>query len=102
MSALDDVHRAAAARLVRLRLAAGYRTAVDAAAQIGANKTTYLQHESGVRPLTIRAALVYAAFYDVRPGWLLFGETRPVIDPTFGEYRVIVIGDERQAFAWQQ
>lgn len=73
-------------RLRIAREAAGYRSAADAAAAIGANSNTYASHENGNRGLG-RAASRYAKAYKVDKSWLTDGFGRgpgqgadPVLD----------------------
>lgn len=66
-----------ASRLARLRRHAGYEAAADAARAMGANLTTYWQHENGTRKLSNIAADRYAAFFRVDPGLILYGERAP-------------------------
>lgn len=64
-------------RLQRARIAAGYETPSDAARALkgkGVNKNTLISHENGHRPVSRKAAEMYGRLFDVRAGWLLFGE----------------------------
>jgi hypothetical protein len=64
-----------AERLRQLRRAAGFRSAAAAArAMPNVSDTTYQQHENGQRPLTRAAAAIYAGFFRVPAGFILFGE----------------------------
>lgn len=62
-------------RLKNARIAAGYKTATDAASQIrDINKNTISSNENGNRPISRKMAEVYAVAFNVSAGWLLYGE----------------------------
>lgn len=61
-------------RLQQARAAAGYDSPSDAARKLKINQNTLISHENGHRPLSRQAAEKYAKLFDVRAGWLLFGE----------------------------
>lgn len=61
-------------RLADARIAAGYRSASEAAKAIGLSVATYIAHENGHRGLTVQSAERYAKHFNVRSGWLLTGE----------------------------
>ena len=65
---------AASRRLRKLRMAAGFSTATEAAVAMGVSPGTYYHHESGIRPVTRAAALRYGKFFAVPAGAILFGE----------------------------
>jgi DNA-binding XRE family transcriptional regulator len=66
--------KAVAARLRRLREAAGYATAADFARAHDLNTTTYYHHENGRRELKASVARRYAALLKQPAGLLLYGE----------------------------
>ncbi len=61
-------------RLRQSRIAAGYRTATDAALALGMSRDTYLQHENGVRDYDDARATAYARLLGVTPQHLRFGD----------------------------
>jgi len=64
-----------ASRLVRARIAAGYKTAKEFAEKNGIPQPTYALHESGKRGLSRGDTLrKYAEKLGVREAWLLLGE----------------------------
>lgn len=63
----------AAARLKQAREMFGFDTAVAAADAMGIPRSTYVQHESGIRPYPYKRAILYGAALGVQPEWLLFG-----------------------------
>lgn len=69
-----DVDQAAAARLKRARIEAGYRTAVEFARKLGINMTTYHHHENGRRNIPEDVARHYANALDLDFSSLLFGD----------------------------
>lgn len=62
-------------RLKKARLDAGYGNAREAADALGANYTTYGQHENGTRGIPAKAAEQYAKKFKVSLDWLLAGKT---------------------------
>lgn len=73
-------------RLKMLRTRAGIPTATAAARIIGVPRGSYLQHENGLRPLSIRSAQQYAAFFKVPVSVMLEDEEAE------GASRVVVVG----------
>jgi hypothetical protein len=80
-------------RLEDLRIRAGYVTRLDALQAINRGiknrheriaESTYHQHESGIRRITIQAADKYAQHFGVQPAYILYGDTT--------KYRVRVRG----------
>lgn len=67
--------RSAARRLKALRIKAGFTTAADAAEIMGVNLTTYYQHESGLRPISKRAAEFYSLQLKTSAAEILWGDT---------------------------
>ncbi len=61
------------ARLIKARLARGFRSAKEAARYFGWNYSSYIQHEQGLRGIS-RASAKYAKAFRVSEGWLLTGE----------------------------
>lgn len=60
-------------RLRKAREQAGFKSAADAARQIGMNIVTYTAHENGTRAFDRRAAANYATKFGVDAAWLLLG-----------------------------
>lgn len=60
-------------RLRSLRKAAGFTSAKAAAEANGWSPQTYIQHESGIRPIPLDRAEKYAQTYRVPASLLLFG-----------------------------
>lgn len=61
-----------ATKLRQLRLAAGFESAAAAARRYGWSLNTYKSHENGTRPISKKAAAMYANAYKVLEGWLLY------------------------------
>jgi DNA-binding XRE family transcriptional regulator len=61
-------------RLRRLRMRAGFPTAVSLARELGIPKDTYFQHENGRNNVTTKQAKVYADFFGVPPDVILYGD----------------------------
>lgn len=75
MSNISPVNKGVAARLREARIAAGYKTKVDAARAMGVKEPTYIAHESG-REGSGRNAKhleLYAKFFRVELNWLKTG-----------------------------
>lgn len=64
-------------RLRQARKDAGFDNPSDAARAFpkDLNKNTLISHENGNRPISRQAAQKYARLFNVRAGWLLYGET---------------------------
>lgn len=62
------------ARLRQSRIAAGYKTATEAAAALGMSRDTYLQHENGQRDYDDAKATAYAKAFAVTPQYLRFAD----------------------------
>ena len=62
------------ARLRSSRIAAGYRTATEAATALGMSRDTYLQHENGLRDYDDARATAYARLFAVTPQFLRFAD----------------------------
>ncbi|ALE02901.1 helix-turn-helix domain-containing protein [Bartonella ancashensis] len=60
-------------RLMKARLARGFRSAKEAATYFGWSYSSYIQHEQGLRGIS-RASAKYAKALRVSEGWLLTGE----------------------------
>ena len=60
-------------RLRRVRLAAGYETAIAAADALGVPRSTYIGHENGHRGFPAKRATQYAQGFGTTPEWLLYG-----------------------------
>jgi hypothetical protein len=60
-------------RLVAARKAAGYETAADAAAALGAQYPTYAGHENGSSGFKHKTAAIYARKFGISLEWLLTG-----------------------------
>ncbi len=69
--------RDAAARLRRLRQAAGYPTQAAAARAFGWNINTYASNENGNAPFSFKSAKAYGAAFGVDPSWLYDGTGAP-------------------------
>lgn len=81
--------QAAAARLEEARAKAGYRSARDAAEQLGWTYSTYAAHENGNRKISPDAARKYARSFGVGAAWILYGTDKdqvpePVAVPVVG------------------
>jgi len=63
-------------RLRSARQSAGYASAADFARDRGVPEVTYRSHENGIRPLTVRAARLYAKHLKVSWLWLLEGDEK--------------------------
>lgn len=61
-------------RLKAARVAAGYKTAVDAAAALGVKGPTYSGHENGSRDFSNEDAALYARRFRVSLAWLAMGK----------------------------
>lgn len=61
-------------RLKAAREQAGFKSASEAARQIGANAVTYTAHENGGREYDRATAIFYGTKFGVDPAWLLFGD----------------------------
>jgi len=61
-------------RVIRARLAKGFREAKQAAEAANWKYETYKKIESGLRSVTPQWAAKIGRFYNVRPAWILFGE----------------------------
>jgi len=62
-----------AERLKNTRIAAGYRTAQDAALAMGMKPPTYQGHENGTTCVRRDAGIRYAKFYNISLDWLFMG-----------------------------
>ena len=72
--AMSTVAEGVARRLREARINAGYSTASEAADAMGVNCSTYHQHENGTRPLTRKAAELYAPLLNCTAVEILHGE----------------------------
>lgn len=64
----------ASERLKEARIAAGIRSAAEAARQFGWTQPTYAAHENGTRGIKPEEAEKYAAAFRVDACWMLFGK----------------------------
>lgn len=64
-------------RLKIARIANGYKTAKDFATQHDIPNTTYSQHESGKRALSVENLCNYASLLNIEPSWLMIGQGYP-------------------------
>jgi len=78
---VKDVVMERAARLRQARIAAGFKSAAEAAARFGWPYATYSQHERGQAGIP-RAAADYAKAFKVSEAWLLTGEGGDETYPT--------------------
>jgi len=62
-----------AKRLKLSRQRAGYRSAREFAMKFGFKVTTYAQHESGKRAISIENAKMYSKLLNLHPAWLMTG-----------------------------
>ena len=62
-----------AKRLIQARIAAGFRSASEAAKQCGWRVSTYCSHENGSRGINPLEAKKYAKDYNVSYPWLMTG-----------------------------
>ena len=69
---------ALSARLRAARLAAGFKTAGDAARALGITPPTYYAHENGTRGVNGPVLVAYARAFSVSLAWLLAGEGEQV------------------------
>lgn len=60
-------------RLMKARVDAGFRTAIDAARRYGWNEFTYRAHESGVRGVKPKTIKEYSKAFKVSEAWLATG-----------------------------
>ncbi|MEL6088696.1 helix-turn-helix domain-containing protein [Bartonella schoenbuchensis] len=60
-------------RLMKARLARGFRSAKEAAKYFGWKYSSYIQHEQGLRGIS-RSSAKYAKAFRISEGWLLTGE----------------------------
>lgn len=72
-----DITKNIAARLKIARSASGFKTSKEFAERHNIALSTYCQHETGKRPLSIEQLYTYAALTYVEPIWLLTGEGNP-------------------------
>ena len=70
-----------ALRLKVARIASGFKTSKEFAQQHAIALSTYCQHETGKRPLSIEQLFVYAELTKVEPSWLLTGKGKPCLKP---------------------
>lgn len=66
-------------RLMIARKSAGYKTAIEFSTAHGIAKTTYSQHERGVRSLTAGLLEKYANLLNINCSWLLTGIGQPCL-----------------------
>lgn len=66
-----------AVRLKIARIASGFKTSKDFAEKQAIALSTYCQHETGKRPLSIEQLFFYAELTGVEPTWLLTGDGNP-------------------------
>lgn len=64
-------------RLKISRIANGYKTAKEFAVQHSIPNTTYSQHESGKRALSVENLCNYAEILNIEPSWLILGYGDP-------------------------
>lgn len=64
-------------RLQALRIAAGYTSATAMAKKLGIAKVTYQHHENGARDISRRAISMYSQFFQVPPGYIMYGDEPP-------------------------
>jgi transcriptional regulator with XRE-family HTH domain len=64
-------------RLKIARLTAGYKTAKEFYTLQNISKSTYSQHEQGIRALTSDLIIKYAELLEINPAWLLTGGGHP-------------------------
>lgn len=79
----------------------GFDDATAAAAFLGANRETYVQHENGTRSFA-RAAERYAAKLGVTPEWLLWGRRDGDAPPMAEVKREIMVMGEVAAGLWRE
>jgi len=80
-------------RLQDLRKGRGYVKLAPTARMIGVNPITMTHHEKGLREITRQAAEVYARFFNVTAGWILWGEDLPA--GNFAPIVGVINGDGR-------
>lgn len=86
----SDVTNSSAGRLRQARIAAGFESALAAAAAHGWSPNTYKSNENGNAPFSFRRAEAYGAAFNVTPEWLYAGTDR--VEPEGGARMVPVIG----------
>lgn len=67
----EEIHN----RLMKARVDAGFRTAIDASRRFGWNEFTYRAHESGLRGVKQKTIKEYAKAYKVSEAWLATGNS---------------------------
>lgn len=66
-------------RLRTARKAANFKSAKEFAKKANVPATTYAQHESGKRAISVETLLHYCDILHLNPVWLLLGEEKPYI-----------------------
>lgn len=69
----DETYFDVLKRLREMRMAAGYKSPGAAAAAHGWNRSTYWQHETGMRGITIDRLIAYSLTMGARPEWSVTG-----------------------------
>ena len=78
---MTDITQNIAVRLKIARIASGFKTSKDFAEKYAIALSTYCQHETGKRPLSIEQLFYYAELTGVEPVWLLTGNGNPCSNP---------------------
>ena len=78
---MTDITQNIAVRLKIARIASGFKTSKDFAEKYAIALSTYCQHETGKRPLSIEQLFYYAGLTGVEPVWLLTGNGNPCSNP---------------------
>lgn len=76
-------------RLRAAREGAGFASAREGAARVGAVYDTYAQHENGTRDYPAKRAEIYARAFNVDVAWLLYGKGGPTKKPKVGDVPVV-------------
>jgi hypothetical protein len=77
---MTSLTRYISVRLKIARMAAGFKTSKEFAEKHNIPLSTYCQHETGKRPLSIEQLFHYSTLTFVEPAWLLTGQGNPCTD----------------------
>jgi transcriptional regulator with XRE-family HTH domain len=80
------------ARLRRLRMEAGLKSAAQAARKLNMPRETYSQHENGLNAVTAAQAQAYAKFFGVPASVILYGDDTVIYPEAVPQQRTAVIG----------
>jgi transcriptional regulator with XRE-family HTH domain len=80
------------ARLRRLRMRAGIKSAAQAARRLNMPRETYAQHENGLNAVTAAQAQAYGKFFGVPASVILYGDDTVIYPEAMPQQRPEVIG----------